>query len=91
MASAKRIARSRLCGATRSATQASRSPGSGSALALGTTTATGTSPATATDWVWARAQPSAFAHLVTDRGWSPRDYADRAVPSILAEVVSPGS
>jgi AcrR family transcriptional regulator len=51
----------------------------------------GWTPATATDWVWARAQPSAFAHLVTDRGWSPRDYADRAVPSILAEVVSPGS
>jgi AcrR family transcriptional regulator len=49
----------------------------------------GWTPATATDWVWARAQPSAFAHLVTDRGWSPRDYADRAVPSILAEVVSP--
>jgi AcrR family transcriptional regulator len=53
--------------------------------------ARGWTPATATDWVWARAQPSAFAHLVTDRGWSPRDYADRAVPSILAEVVSPGS
>ena len=49
----------------------------------------GWTPATATDWVWARAQPSAFAHLVADRGWSPRDYADRAVPSILAEVVSP--
>ena len=51
----------------------------------------GWTPATATDWVWARAQPSAFAHLVADRGWSPGDYADRAVPSILAEVVSPGS
>ena len=53
--------------------------------------AQGWSVPAATDWVWARAQPSAFAHLVTDRGWSPRDYADRAVPSILAEVVSPGS
>jgi AcrR family transcriptional regulator len=53
--------------------------------------ARGWTPATATDWVWARAQPSAFAHLVADRGWSPGDYADRAVPSILAEVVSPGS
>ena len=51
----------------------------------------GWTPATATDWVWARAQPSAFAHLVADRGWSPGDYADRAVPSILAEVVSPGN
>ena len=51
----------------------------------------GWTPATATDWVWARAQPSAFAHLVADRGWSPGEYADRAVPSILAEVVSPGN
>ena len=42
----------------------------------------------ATDWVWARAQPSAFAHLVADRGWAAGDYVDRAVPSILAEVVS---
>ena len=44
----------------------------------------------ATDWVWARAQPSAFAHLVADRGWAAGDYVNRAVPSILAEVVSPG-
>jgi AcrR family transcriptional regulator len=53
--------------------------------------AEGWTPAAATDWVWARAQPSAFAHLVADRGWTAGDYADRAVPSILAEVVSPGS
>jgi AcrR family transcriptional regulator len=43
----------------------------------------------ATDWVWARAQPATFDHLVGDRAWSPRDYAERAVRSILAEVVSP--
>jgi AcrR family transcriptional regulator len=53
--------------------------------------AEGWTPATATDWVWARAQPSAFAHLVTERGWTAAAYVERAVPSILAEVVSPGS
>jgi AcrR family transcriptional regulator len=42
----------------------------------------------ATDWVWARAQPATFDHLVGDRAWSPEDYAERAVRSILAEVVS---
>ena len=45
----------------------------------------------ATDWVWARAQPSTFAYLVADRGWPAGDYVERAVPSILAEVVSQGS
>jgi AcrR family transcriptional regulator len=43
----------------------------------------------ATDWVWARAQPSTFQHLVGDRAWAPGDYAERAVRSVLAEVVSP--
>jgi AcrR family transcriptional regulator len=51
--------------------------------------AAGWTPAAATDWVWARAQPAAFAHLVTDRGWPAADYTDRVVPSILAEVVGP--
>jgi AcrR family transcriptional regulator len=50
--------------------------------------AEGWTPAAAADWVWARAQPSAFAHLVADRGWPAGDYVDRVVPSILAEVVS---
>jgi len=45
----------------------------------------------ATDWVWARAQPATFAHLVVDRGWPAASYTDRAVGSILAEVVSPGA
>ena len=52
--------------------------------------AQGWTPAAATDWVWARAQPSGFAYLVDDRGWPAGDYVDRAVPSILAEVVSAG-
>jgi AcrR family transcriptional regulator len=44
---------------------------------------------TATDWVWARAQPATFQHLVVDRSWPADDYTDRAVRSILAEVVTP--
>ena len=43
----------------------------------------------ATDWVWARAQPATFQHLVVDRAWPAADYTDRAVRSILAEVVTP--
>jgi hypothetical protein len=52
--------------------------------------AEGWTPAAATDWVWARAQPSAYALLVADRGWAAGDFVDRVVSSILAEVVSPG-
>ena len=43
----------------------------------------------ATDWVWARAQPSTFQHLVGDRAWPPGDYTERAVRSVLSEVVGP--
>ena len=43
----------------------------------------------ATDWVWARAQPATFQHLVVDRAWPADDYTERAVHSILAEVVTP--
>jgi AcrR family transcriptional regulator len=52
--------------------------------------AEGWTVASATDWVWARAQPATFSHLVVDRAWDPGDYTDRAVRSILAEVVRPG-
>ena len=83
MASVMRTAWSRLCGSTRSATQASSSSGPGSAPVRGTTTAT--------DWVWARAQPATFAHLVGDRAWPAAAYTDRAVSSILSEVVGPGA
>ena len=44
--------------------------------------------AAATDWVWARAQPATFQHLVGDRAWPPDDYVDRAVRSVLSEVVA---
>lgn len=53
--------------------------------------ADGWTTTTATDWVWARAQPATFAHLVVDRAWPAADYTDRAVRSILSEVVSPGA
>ena len=43
----------------------------------------------ATDWVWARAPPATFQHLVFERAWSADDYTERAVRSILAEVVTP--
>jgi AcrR family transcriptional regulator len=43
----------------------------------------------ATDWVWARAQPSTFQHLVGDRAWPAGDYTERAVRSLLSEVVGP--
>ena len=42
----------------------------------------------ATDWVWARAQPSSWRHLVDERGWSPADYVDRTVASIIGEVAA---
>jgi hypothetical protein len=48
----------------------------------------GWSVAAATDWVWARAQPATFQHLVGDRAWAPDDYVDRAVRSVLSEVVA---
>jgi AcrR family transcriptional regulator len=50
--------------------------------------AEGWTAAAAADWVWARAQPATWDHLVGDRGWAPEAYADRAVASILAEVVA---
>src|SRR5215216_2194636 len=51
--------------------------------------AAGWTTTAASDWVWARAQPSTFAHLVIDRAWPAADYTQRAVRSILSEVVSP--
>jgi AcrR family transcriptional regulator len=44
---------------------------------------------TATDWVWARVQPSGFAHLVGERGWTAEDYGARTVRSVLGEVAAP--
>jgi AcrR family transcriptional regulator len=43
---------------------------------------------TAADWASARVQPSDWAHLVEIRGWSPADYTERAVRSLLTELVA---
>ena len=42
----------------------------------------------ATDWIWARVQPSAWALLVTERGWRPEDFKRRTVDSLLAEILA---
>ena len=42
---------------------------------------------TAADWAWARVQPSNWRHLVDERGWAVNDYVERAVTSILGELL----
>lgn len=46
---------------------------------------------TAADWVWARSHLETWQHLVGERGWSPADYAELSVRSILAEVLTPAT
>jgi AcrR family transcriptional regulator len=41
----------------------------------------------ATDWIWARVQPSTWAHLVTERGWSAEDFKQRTIGSLLGELL----
>ena len=41
---------------------------------------------TATDWVWARVQPSAYAHLVGERGWTHERYVECTVTTLLREI-----
>jgi AcrR family transcriptional regulator len=41
---------------------------------------------TAADWVWARVQPSTYAHLVGERGWTHAQYTERTVGSVLREL-----
>jgi len=43
---------------------------------------------TAADWAWARVQPGSWAALVGMRGWNPREYTERTVGSLLAELVT---
>ena len=45
-------------------------------------------PEPATDWLWARVQPSTYAHLVDLRGWTPSDYTERTVRTLMDELVS---
>lgn len=42
---------------------------------------------TATDWIWARSHLTAWQHLVGERGWSPDDYEEWTVRSILNEIL----
>jgi AcrR family transcriptional regulator len=42
----------------------------------------------ATDWAWARIQPSTYAHLVGERGWTHDDYAERTTRTLLAELLT---
>jgi AcrR family transcriptional regulator len=42
----------------------------------------------AADWAWSRIQPTTFQHLVGERGWTPEEYAERTVSSLLAELIS---
>ncbi len=41
----------------------------------------------AADWVWSRIQPGTWQRLVGERDWSPADYAERTLGSLLAELV----
>jgi len=37
----------------------------------------------AADWAWARCQPSAWRHLVGERGWNPPEHGRRTVGEVL--------
>jgi AcrR family transcriptional regulator len=50
---------------------------------------TGWTADTAADWIWSRVQPSAYAHLVLERGWTPNAFTYRTIGSLLAELVEP--
>jgi AcrR family transcriptional regulator len=53
--------------------------------------APGWSAQTATDWAWARAHLTGWQHLVRERGWDAREYAERCAESVVSELVSPDS
>ena len=42
----------------------------------------------AADWAWGRSHLSAWRHMVLERGWSPEEYADRCVRSVLNELIA---
>jgi AcrR family transcriptional regulator len=41
----------------------------------------------AADWAYARTHIDLWSHLVVERGWSPAEYVERLVASLLAELV----
>lgn len=42
----------------------------------------------AADWAWAQSHLTAWRNLVVVRGWSPGDFADRCVRTVLGELVA---
>lgn len=42
----------------------------------------------ASDWIWARGHLETWQHFVVERGWTPDEFVDRTVRSILAEVLA---
>jgi AcrR family transcriptional regulator len=48
--------------------------------------AAGWTPEVAADWIWARVQPSAYAHLVQERGWTHAEFTERTVGSLLRDL-----
>ena len=42
---------------------------------------------TAADWIWSRTHLTVYDQLVVTRGWPPREFADRTVGSVIAEIV----
>jgi AcrR family transcriptional regulator len=40
-------------------------------------------PGWTADWVWARVQPSVYAHLVGERGWTHEEFVERTVASLV--------
>jgi AcrR family transcriptional regulator len=49
---------------------------------------TGWTAAEAADWAWSRIQPSTYAHLVQECGWTHAEYERRTVASLLGELLS---
>ena len=40
----------------------------------------------AADWIWAHVQPSTYAHLVQERGWTHAEFTERTVAGLLREL-----
>ena len=49
--------------------------------------AAGWSVGPAADWAWSRIQPSTYAHLVQECGWTRAEYERRTLASLLGELV----
>ena len=42
----------------------------------------------AADWIWARGHLETWQHLVVERGWTPEEFEERTVSTILAEILA---